>query len=1126
MTRAIKWQLRWKLMALLLLISALPLAITAALEFTYSREQIGEGAFALAKAQIAYLSSKLDEFNVSLIRLTRRLAKVPQITAFCAAPADPAPLVPLLEAYRGDDHRLRAISILDAAGSVIASTDRAAVGKSRRELPVVLDGLRGMEGVSDMYVASVNGKDVPTVTYVTPIRGGAGQVIGAAVVHADGQALWDVVNESRGLAGPGSFAELFDDHGIRIADAFDPQHNFHPADPLTEADLERMVSTRRFGDATRRTLEVPIPMPGATARARGLDSSERFTIPAHGDRPSASVLTRRLGATPWTLFFVVPSTVITAPVAALVSRTLLANGVVMILALLLGWRLAGSILTRLRSISEAAQRVEHGDLAVRIPPGAGDELGAVTDVFNSMAASLAQAKEQQEETVRRRTEALAAAKDDLERQNAALAQRTAELTERQERDVTFARTLAALSGPGQLRDVIDAALGESEEYLRPLVLACYRLDQQRLVPVAARGGEPAQLKVSGRIAEALKARKPVLLDTLPEEAELRFDAGIAAGRPRSIAIVPLTMGDRDVGVLAGGFARKVSHQQVAFLVELALPLALAIGRHELHEQTERFALQLAQRNEALREQSDQLASKQSELQQKNVEVERANQLKSEFLANMSHELRTPLNAVIGFSELLLEEAQKLAPDHVQFVRDIHASGRHLLALINSVLDLAKIEAGRVALEVQPLDPQQQISSACGLVSAMAQKKNLRIEQRVQTARTVRADAGKLQQILLNLLSNAIKFSEPGRRIEIGAVDDGEMLRFHVKDEGPGIPESMRPELFKPFVQGESPLVKKHEGTGLGLAITRRLVEYQGGEVGVDTEVGRGSTFWFLLPADDRRAVGSPPAVKAEPAEKKNGTPLAADKPLVLVVEDDPANARLLRFHLEGAGYAVSEATREAEALELARRLRPKLVLLDLILPQGEDGLRVLRELKKDDATKAAPVVVVSVVQETRRARELGAAECFVKPIDAAQLLEVVKRLCPPPEPAKARATVLVVDDHDLNRELARTLLERRGCRVLLARNGQEGARVAKVERPDLVLMDLAMPVKDGISAAKELKADPETSRIPLIAFTALAMRGDEERARNAGFDGYLTKPLESGALDATLEKFLGGQARA
>jgi CheY-like chemotaxis protein len=470
---------------------------------------------------------------------------------------------------------------------------------------------------------------------------------------------------------------------------------------------------------------------------------------------------------------------------------------------------------------------------------------------------------------------------------------------------------------------------------------------------------------------------------------------------------------------------------------------------------------------------------------------------------------------------MLEGENKLSGEHTQFVRDILASGRHLLTLINAVLDLAKIEAGRVALDLQPLDPRQQIVKACALVSGLPQKKGQALQQTVRTTRSVRADADKLRQVLLNLLSNAIKFSPVKKRIEIGVEDQGENLRFWVKDEGPGIAESLKDELFKPFVQGESPLHKKHEGTGLGLAISRRLVEHQGGEIGAESELGRGSTFWFTLPADERAA-----AQADVPAGVAAIAGPAGQRPLVLVVEDDAANARLLRFHLENAGYAVAQTSREREALEMAHRLEPALILLDLILPEGEDGIRVLRELKESEKTKAIPVVVVSVVQETLRARDVGAAECFVKPIDAMQLLEAVQRLCPTSTAPRARATVLVVDDHDLNRELARTMLERRGIRVLLARNGQEGARVARVERPDLVLMDLAMPVKDGITAARELKADPDTKEIPLIAFTALAMRGDEERARSAGFDGYLTKPLEKGALDAALAKFLPLQAGA
>ncbi|HEX9579034.1 MAG TPA: ATP-binding protein, partial [Myxococcales bacterium] len=723
-----------------------------------------------------------------------------------------------------------------------------------------------------------------------------------------------------------------------------------------------------------------------------------FAVPSAASGLNNLALTRRLNNAPWTLFVLVPELTLSAPVRSLIGSTATANVAVVLLALLAGAFIAGRILRPVRSLSEAALRMKNGDLAARVKASGGDELGALGEAFNAMAASLAASQEQLEEKVRARTEALASAKASLERQNADLALRTSEMTGRQTRDLAFARTLSALAGTGSLREAIAAALAEADTYLDSLMLVCYRLEKDkllpsRLLPMAARGGEAQPLPLAGRVAEAFAAHKPVVV-SLPEDAELRFEAGVAQGRPHCVTFVSLSMGERDVGMLAAGFAAKPAAHQIAFLQELALPFALTVARHELLEQTERFALQLAQRNEVLRDQSNELAAKQTELEQKNTEIERANQLKSEFLANMSHELRTPLNAVIGFSELMLESPERLAEDHVQFVRDIHASGRHLLSLINAVLDLAKIEAGRVSLELEPLDAREVVMTACALVSSMAQKKHLWVQQMVKTARNVRADAGKLQQILLNLLSNAIKFSAESKHIEVGVEDQGEFLRFWVRDEGPGIPETLRKDLFKPFMQGESPLQKKHEGTGLGLAITRRLVEHHGGEVGVESELGRGATFWALLPADERSAAATPPALPPAPLLAP------AVRPLVLVVEDDPANARLLRSHLENAGYSVAEASREKEAIEMARRLRPQLVLLDLILPEGEDGLNVLRELKRDEETARAPVVVVSVVQETRRAREMGATECFVKPIEAQRLLETVQRLCPSAPPAR------------------------------------------------------------------------------------------------------------------------------
>jgi signal transduction histidine kinase/ActR/RegA family two-component response regulator len=626
-------------------------------------------------------------------------------------------------------------------------------------------------------------------------------------------------------------------------------------------------------------------------------------------------------------------------------------------------------------------------------------LKTLFDRRDSKPGELAALNARLEEKTRERTQALEFVNHEMARQNRELAERSEELARHRYREQAKGRALAALAAESELEGLINAALGEIAAPASAAVMICYQVEGNELVPIgsyaASAAARTTRLPLAGMAAQALEKSRIETLDTIPDELDLRFDCLLAAGRPRSLALLPLSVGRRQTGLLLVGSLGPINAETIATLSDLATPLALTIARRTLLAQTERIARELARRNEELREQATELAeqgeelkAQQRELEVKNREVEKADKLKSEFLANMSHELRTPLNAVIGFSELLLDETDKLAPEQVEYARDIHASGRHLLTLINGVLDLAKIEAGRMTLSVEAVQPTEAIASAFTLVNAAAKKKQISLELAEADLVPVLADPGKLQQILLNLLSNAIKFSPAGSRVDAGASRTGGSVRFFVRDNGPGLAASVLPQLFKPFFQAESPLVKKHEGTGLGLAISKRLVEQHGGTMLVESVEGLGATFSFTLP-------------------------VAAEEP------------------------------RSGEEQISAQRLAP----------HSAEGL------------------------------------------------------------------VLVVDDHETNLEVARQLLERLGCDVLLARGGDEGLQLAREHQPALVLLDIAMPGKDGFALAAELKADPLTGAIPLVALTALAMRGDDDRVRQAGFDGYLTKPIDRRALEHTVAKF-------
>src|SRR6266516_1168886 len=494
-----------------------------------------------------------------------------------------------------------------------------------------------------------------------------------------------------------------------------------------------------------------------------------------------------------------------------------------------------------------------------------------------------------------------------------------------------------------------------------------------------------------------------------------------------------------------------------------------------------------------------------QLERQSAALEVASQHKSEFLASMSHELRTPLNAIIGFSEVLLERMfGELNERQDDYLRDIWSSGKHLLELLNDILDLSKIEAGQMVLNRSEFDVRESLDYCLSMVRERALKQRILLSFEVDPAvGLLDADRLRFRQVVLNLLSNAVKFTPDGGRVQVRASMRDQDLVVTVADTGPGVAAEDRRRIFDSFQQGTRH-TEQVEGTGLGLTLTKRIVELHGGRIWVEGEPGKGSTFGFALPAGS----GEPALTSVPQAALDSGLttePVPGPGPTVVVVEDDRRSFDLLRVYLEAAGARVVGARNGEEGLDTVRRLSPAGVILDILLP-GVDGWEVLAQLKADPRTAKVPVIVVSMLDERGRGFALGAAEYLVKPVGKDQLMAALHRAAAMPE---RKHTVVAIDDDPLAIELVRASLEPEGWTVLGAATGQEGLALIRERQPSAVLLDLLMPGMDGFEVVEALRADPDTKTVPVVILTSKSMtQQDKERlqgrityvARKTDFD--------------------------
>jgi signal transduction histidine kinase/CheY-like chemotaxis protein len=629
----------------------------------------------------------------------------------------------------------------------------------------------------------------------------------------------------------------------------------------------------------------------------------------------------------------------------------------------------------------------------------------------------------------------------------------------------FARLAADVSASG-------VAIVEYRPDGTASVIATEGLDAER----SEDRSDAADAARPGRRELASPALSEVRVDTLADDDPARR-LGEAAGAA-FVSVVPIGQDGwgRRALVIASAYRSLFHGSDLELLGTLGAETGILAERRTMQAEQEALTRRLSETVEALRA---------------------ASRAKSDFLASMSHELRTPLSAILGFSDLMRHEpkVEDSVSVPIEWVEHVHRGGEHLLALVNDVLDLSKVEAGRMELRYESFDLGTAVAELVNGVRPLADRKELTIVADVGSFPLV-ADRGRFRQVLYNLVSNAIKFTPQGGRITITAVEEAEDIRLTVTDNGVGIAASDLPLIFDEFKQVG--LAKDREdGTGLGLALAQRLLQAHGGSIDVASTVGEGTTFTVLLPRRSEPAG----ATSTEPARPE---PAAGDPADILVIEDDPSAVRLLREYLEPVGYRLRFAADGEQGLAMAAAQPPLAILLDVLVPRV-DGWEVLRTLKADTQLRDIPVVMVTVVDEREVGLALGAVDYLVKPVQRDALLACLERLGLKAAATERPPRILAVDDEPAALQLVEGYLAGSGYDLIQASSGREALDLVQEHDVDLVICDLLMPDIDGFEVVAQLKADARTAPIPILICTAHDLSPSEKDRLHGQILGIVSK---------------------